>query len=253
MHICIHENSRCRHKGLWIALQNVLWGSLTLKTFHMIRVTLGLLIVPLLANKKANAENYLFPSCSYPAFVGALHRSAFESLQIGKSPSSYVYENTSFQRACSEFIFGPSCAVRLTPWQRAPPQAFHRGLSPLVSSADWLIFSLMTSCVGHGLGLQEWIGHAGPALFCYAHLRCCKVRHLPFLWPERMTCSIIKRTDSNENWALGPNGRWLPRGLPGLGVCKSEVDDWEGGTSSWGWLSIFSVKVNNFISVSFWV
>lgn len=42
-------------------------------------------------------NNYLFIFSSHFSFVGALHRFAFESLQIGNSPSSYVYENTSFQ------------------------------------------------------------------------------------------------------------------------------------------------------------
>lgn len=47
--------------------------------------------------KRQMQNNYLFIFSSHFSFVGALHRFAFESLQIGKSPSSYVYENTSFQ------------------------------------------------------------------------------------------------------------------------------------------------------------
>lgn len=72
----------------------------------------------------------------------------------------------------------------------------------------------------------------GSVLLCYAHLWCCKIRYLPFLWFRRMTSSIIKRSDSNEKWGPGPNGHWLLSGLRGLRgwSLASDVDDWEGGT-----------------------
>lgn len=50
-----------------------------------------------LVNASSLDDHDFLPSSWHPSFVGALHLSAFESLRIGKSPNSCVYENTSFQ------------------------------------------------------------------------------------------------------------------------------------------------------------
>lgn len=48
-------------------------------------------------NTSSLDDHNFFDSSWQSSFVGALHLSAFESLRIGKSPNSCVYENTSFQ------------------------------------------------------------------------------------------------------------------------------------------------------------
>lgn len=76
------------------------------------------------------------------SFVAALHCCAFEPTPNRKIAQFLCLWKHKFPRGCSEFIFGPSGTVHLTFWQHAPPQAFHGGLSPLVSTVptDW--FSL---------------------------------------------------------------------------------------------------------------
>lgn len=194
MHIFIHESSRSGPKSLTALCQLKNDCGMSCEDYRHQDV----LTAPewQLVNTSSLDDHDFFPSSWPSSFVGALHLSAFESLRIGKSPNSCVYENTSFQEPAVNLylVQAAQCIslpgrvpLRKLSMEVCPPPCFH--------GADWLIFSLMTSCVGHGLGLQERIGHAGPVLFCYAHLRCCKVRHLPFLWPERMTCAIIKK-----NW-----------------------------------------------------
>lgn len=100
MHIFIHENSWCRHKG--IALQNVLWESLTLKSFHMIRVTSGLWIVPLLEIRRQKIICFppaLIPLLLVPSIARHLNHSKlgnhpvlmFMKTQVSKEPALNLY------------------------------------------------------------------------------------------------------------------------------------------------------------------